>query len=265
MSKTIHTTAILSVLGTAGAAPTSPDPAPPRETITLKLEQIEEVRRTDFTTSSDSGFTMFETPGLELRFAIQAPAGRHIIEVKQPATLDAVDSMGTDLSVLPPSDFGQARYVETVSLWEKPPHELTFRLALPARDAEHFSLTSRMDAITYLDLETGTLILTPQWQPVPAGLFGDAGVRVRAERKRGNVHVAFQPGTVREMIESVTLRQSGTPLGHEGAMWNDLQAGYMFTVGPDASGSDDFTAEVQVRRGLKSLPIRIEIREMPLP
>lgn len=237
--------------------------------IVLTLEQITETRRADLTGDDlGGGFDMFDPPGLELRFAMRTPRGRHVVDVRQPVTLDAFDSEGTDLTAIAPTTFGRLDYVETISEWQDAPHALTFRLALPARAAEHFTLTARMDALTYRETETGTVRPGLTWTPVKGDLFDHENVQVRVERKRGNLQLVFMPGTVRDMIESVELERSGTRLEREGAMWNDLQVAYLFTVDPSAAVGDEdarVVATVGVRKGLATVPIEIDIREHPLP
>lgn len=233
--------------------------------IKLTLEQVKEIRRKDYVKDASSSFG-FDAPGLHLQFAMAAPKGRTIVEVRQPAEVRAVDASGLDLTRLAPSPFGEPKHVETIQEWQKPPHALTFRLALPRRSAASFTLTAKMEAVTYVGLRDATLPAGPEWKEVPAGTVGPAAARVRVQRQRGSLHLVFEPGSAKDHIETVVLRHGETTLERESTMWNDRQVTYMFTAPAEPGAvTTAITAQLKLRQGLGVIPITIDLKDEPLP
>lgn len=234
--------------------------------IKLTLEQVKEIRSKSYVKDVSNNFSMFDTPGLHLQLAIDAPKSRKIVEVRPPSEIVARDSTGLDLSKLPPTPFGEPKHVETIQEWDKPPHALSVRLGLPRRSAETFTLTAKMDALTYSSTKESTIEAGPEAKEVPAGLLGPGTFTVRVKRQQGSVHVVFEPGAAHDFLEKVELLHDGAPLETEGTMWNDKQVAYMFTAAarPGAVGTA-MTAKLTVRQSVGVVPLTIELKDEPLP
>ena len=249
---------ILSV-GRAGA------PEAPAEPITVELEKIKETRTRQVAKTSEEGFGMFDAPGLELRFALRIPEGRRVVSIGQPTSLIAVDDAGADLSKLPKLGWGDPKHVQLISEWEKPPHALDFKLALPTRAAQTFTLSAALEAVTFTETHRHRIEPGRAWMPLEDVFELDELVEVRVEVQAGAIHLAFKPGSVREHVESVVFEVDERPAGLErqGVMWNPQQVSFMFAGAYPKEGR--VTAAIEVRRGLATTPVKIELTEIELP
>ncbi|MCP3904919.1 MAG: hypothetical protein GY715_14940 [Planctomycetes bacterium] len=253
----VTTVAVTMSVATLLAAGFDPAAAPP--SIDLRLEQVKEVRRLDVKPPPAGAMTsMFDEAGLTLRFGLSLPPGRQVIRIEQPESVRAVGSEGTDLSAIAKNVFGRQKFAELIHEWDKPPHALEFKLALPKRSAATFSLTTRLEAVTCRETAPVMIEPTTRATTVP-DLLADAEVSVRIDAQPGSQNLVFKPGTVRDVIEKVELKSGAEFVASQGSMWNDQEVTYMFPGGAAAP------VRLTVRRGLERVPISIDLREQKLP
>jgi hypothetical protein len=251
--------ALLSLLGAAAA-----EPPPGTDPVTVTLEEVIEVRQLALIRRGENDMpSMFDQPKLELRYGIELAEGRKLVDLRQPTSVRASDSSGTDLSKVKPNIFGRHDFVQTIAEWDATPHAFTLTLAPAARSATSFSLATRMDAVTYLDTRTLTVSPTGRWSPLRDEALGDQEVTMRLITERQSTRLAFRPVSVRDLIEKVTLAVGPRQLESEGVMWSGDEVGYMFSGAVKAD--EAVKAQLTLRLGLLVVPVELEIKDQPLP
>lgn len=225
----------------------------------LVLTQIDELRRVEVV-KHDEAFT-FDLPGLELSFEIELPQGRRVVEVQEPASLRATDSTGRDLTQIEENMFGRRQFIHLYHIYGESPKELKFGLALPDRDATSFNISATIDVLTDTGARDATLELGPNWTALDPKLFGGTAVKARLRQGQHDIELELQPGTVRTMIESAQLTGDGVTLDSYSSMWSDAALGYSF----QGRLSSAMKATLKLRKGLKTIPMEIDLKAQPLP
>ena len=109
----------------------------------IVLERINELRRTDIVETGDQ-MSMFDRPGLTLRFGVELPGGRRLVDLKEPARVTAADSTGHDLTMIEKNFIGRRQHVELIQVWNESPREFKFNLTLPDRQARRSTWRRRL-------------------------------------------------------------------------------------------------------------------------
>lgn len=226
----------------------------------IVLKRIDELRRADVTAADDSAF-IIDKPGLELRFAIELPEGRRLVDVKEPGSLVAVDSTGRDLTAVDKNMFGRREYVEVIRVWGKGPKAFELNLALPDRRATTFDLDTTLEVVTDRGSREAVVEVGPDWTPLDAELFCGRKVSARLKQGRNGIQLEFRPGTIRASIEKLQLLGEGEPLDSYSSMWNDAQIAYSF----QGKYEEGMNARLTLRKGLETTAMAIDLQAQPLP
>ncbi len=230
-------------------------------TVTATLTKISEVRQADFEKNKDKNSFDMNPPKLELHFDLTIPKGKTIASVEQPEKITAKDSMNKDLSQVKPQFSSSATFVVLTNVYNESPKAMTLELLPANRSATRFNLDTTFNVLVYEDIKETTITPSTEGTDLDTKLFGDGKISVKLEKTRQGVNLTFVPGTVKNLIESVTLMDGGTKLDSMGSMWNDSSVAYMFS----GDFKSTLKAKVKVRVGSESYPCHIEIKDQPLP
>ncbi|MEO1128445.1 MAG: hypothetical protein AAFX05_01920 [Planctomycetota bacterium] len=253
----ITTAAMLLCVTTLSSAQQSRDAAEPT------LCKAVETRQTEWCEKDDDGFSsMGQRTGLTLTFDLNLPKGMKIASLDQPKRIEATDSEGTDLSEIE-EGFSGREYVELPMSWsDEPTTQFTFNLGLTARRAETFSLRASVPANVYLRTEQVMLDVGSSRSAIDAGALEMNGVTAQMSVDGGMHQVTFQPGTVRDRVEAIELVRGGAVVAEStSSMWSDDSVTYFF----DGDPGDGAEVRITVRRGSKTIPLRIDVKDVELP
>ncbi len=247
------TLAMLALL-TASQAPHPP--------IEPKLTEIIDHRVVTVVTDDD-GFN-FNPPGLNLAFDLDLRPGFQFAAFDhEHVKIEARDSVGTDLTKIE-SGFGQPQHFEVIGTWGEEGmvyDSFTLKLGKARRDATTFSVHATVPAIVFAGIEVHNVRVASKASDLPGSKFGqDARIQMRAES--GMVTVTIRPGTLKDSIEKLELvARDGEPVESISTMWNDQSVQYMFQVETEASAQ----VLISHRKNVHSVPVRVEIKDRPLP
>jgi len=245
------------------ASATAQTPPMSTSTGTLSLNSIRENRTLQVVKPTDDAMMMMgDTPGLLLTFGIALPEGRKLLDLQQPRKVTAKDSTGTDLSAIEPGFSGDREYVDDVASWkDEGVSEITLRLASSARAATTFDVNAEFTASVF----TGTKVLkaspTAEWSDLDPAMFGGRKVQVRINQENDSFGVEFKPDSTKDLIEKLELVSGDSTI--EGNGW--FSDGRSVTFMVDAKPEGPVTANITVRTGVETIPLRIDLKAQALP
>jgi hypothetical protein len=222
-----------------------------------------ETRQAAWCEEQNEGFnSMGQRAGLTLTFDLNLPKGYTIASLNQPTRVKATDSEGTDLSDIE-EGFGGKQYVDLALSWsDEPTRQFIFNLGQTARSAETFSLRASVPANVYQRTEQVTLDVRSTRTSIDEGVLEMPGVTAQMAVDGGMHQVTFSPGTVRDRIEAIELIRGGSVVSESSSsMWSDDSVTYFFDNDP-GQGAE---MRITVRRGSKTIPLRIDVKDIELP
>lgn len=252
--------ACLSLAAAGVSAWTLADRVPPPGAINARPVHLKDLRIANLQPSDSQSQSMFDKPGLVVTLELALPKGKRLIEVEQPTQIAATDSVGTDLTTIPAGFGGDRDFWEMGFGSDLAQGRVKLALASPRRDAATFSVGATATAAVFSGTEQVTLARTGEWTKLDPAKFGVSG-QYRVGTSRGELSVEFKPQTVRDAIESLAFVEGEATFDSNGCMWGMGSATYSFSS--DAPASARLVATVRV--GLEKLPVRIEIKDQPLP
>jgi len=229
--------------------------------VTLRLVRVEETRRTEFV-SKKAKPCGFKKPGLELIYDITLPDGLQLLDIEQPEKITASDSRRHDLTDVEKNFMGVRKYVDFLRSSNRESEEFTLQLALPKRQAKHFSVSTTFDVWGYRELtESVVTVKVEKAVTLDAALFG--GTKVTAVLKSAGIQTQLKltPGTIRRFVEGVTLSDGTNECRINGSVGNDASITYFFNT----KAADTMAATFTIRSGLRRMPCTVALEHEPLP
>lgn len=246
------------------AAPAATESAPDSaKHITPKLLLVRELRELDLRPKNPDSIFMQSGggPGLHLSMSLPLPQGVKVSHVSQPKAMLAADDKGADLSKIEPN-FDDEREWLSVEQWFDDPATLEVSLTMPGRTAETFSAKFDAEITTYSGIEHVDIDLIRKWTPMthPSLAAIKAEYRITS---RGNFEV--RPGAARELIEGVIALGEGledvTESPGHSVSWSDESAEFSVDPAPE----DGQKLRMWVRADVKTIPVRVDIKDQRLP
>jgi hypothetical protein len=246
----------------AGSLAVGASPKPQMPAIEPTLDTVREVRVATLTAPDENAF-VFDTdkPGLTLAFTLTPPSGLTLLDVRQPARIEATDSTGADLTGIEPGFMDEREYVALEQSFGDAPTGFTMRLTPPARGAQSFTLATAFEAVFFAGTSTEEVAVSREWSALPASLTGGESVRIRLGGGASNAQLEMQPGTAKERFEEVILLVGAAELESSGTMWNDDEATFLFSGSSERVTAARFVA----RTGVRTQTVRINLVEQALP
>ncbi|MFG0256511.1 MAG: hypothetical protein ACF8GE_01260 [Phycisphaerales bacterium JB043] len=230
-------------------------------TLRPKLMELRETRSTVFF-EKDTQFSMpQEKPGIVMKFDLDLPEGLTMLSLKQPDELFAQDSTERSLTLIEEGFSGRQEFVEIVTAWDEPPTEFTFTLSSPSRSATRFTVESQFMGVFYEKTQPHTMSVGSEWVTLPAHLSSGQTIKFRAEQGNDSINLHVQPGSAKDLFDNLVMTTSKGDIEHNGTMWNDTQATFWFAG--EFESSMELTMDVRV--GLRELPIYVHLEDQPLP
>ncbi len=255
----------------SSTAPFATQPSTP--SIDATLHRIDEHRTLDLAAelAEEDGmfFMMGNEPGLLLEWRVAIEPGRKLVSVGAVKSLEASDSVGTDLS---PEDVEEALAADPryqFGEFGAEPAEIldtiTLNLGLPQRAAESFSLEAEAEATLHTGTAEVPVEVGDQWQDLPAEHLGDNALRVRINREMGEtMALEFAPtDTAERLLESIRVNVEGDELENSGSMSDFTTITYFFD-GIIEEGQK-VKATLTIRTGLETVLIRFSVKDQILP
>lgn len=203
--------------------------------------------------------------GLTLTYDLNLPEGLRFASFDaKNIKVGATDSAGTDLTAVTEDVFGHRRFVSPVQTWSEQGAQtdgFKLQLASPARIATSFSLTAVIPTQVFNSTEDISFRAATEPSSVPTAALGEGYTVTLAPQKGGQTKLTITPGTAKDMIETISLVSGRTTVKSNGSMWNDLSLTYFF----DAKVKGNALVQVTVRRGLRTIPLMINLQDTPLP
>lgn len=213
----------------------------------------------------DEGNFGFNRTGLTLAYDLALGDGFQFASfVDDEFKFVAVDSEGTDLTDLGETEFGTPPIVEPIMTFEDERtvvKEFKVNLASPARTATTFTVSGTIPANIFASTETIELEIPTLPAEMPESILGP-GVQASMSMMGGNASVIFTPGSLKDVIEEVSLVMPGDAVKETtSSMWNEASVSYFF----DGAAPEGTYVRLKIRRGFQTVPLRVTIVEMPLP
>lgn len=230
--------------------------------LTPKVLLVRELRELDLRPKDDSAIMSGgNSPGLHLSMSLGLPEGSKVSAVTQPKKIRATDNKSTDLTKID-TNFDDEREWLSVEQWFDDPPTLEVSLTIPARTAETFSLAFEADITTYSGIEHTDIDLVRKWTPLEHPSLAPLKAQYRIN-PRGNFEV--RPVAARELIESVIALGEGMedqtePQGHS-VSWDDKTAEFSVDPAPEEGQK----IRIWVRADVKTVPVRVDIKDQKLP
>ena len=203
-----------------------------------------------------------DTPGLLLTFGIALPEGRRLLDLQQPKKVAAKDSAGTDLSDIEQGFSGEREYVRDVASWkDESVSEITLRLASSARAATTFDVSAEFTAGVYTGIKVLKASPTTEWADLDPALFGGRKVQVRINPDKESFGIEFKPDSAKDLIEKLDVVSGGSTSESNG--W--FSDGQSVTFMIDATPAGAVTANITVRTGVETIPLKIDLKGQALP
>lgn len=257
----VLTASVLTSGLAALASATKPMPAQPAS-IRATLTQVRETRVHDIAAPSEDRFVFpNEQPGLFLSFDLNIPEGLTLIDLEQPTRIRAVDSVGSDLTVIEESFMGTKDHVELEQSFGEAPTGFVMTLATPVRSATRFTVEAAMVATLFAQTTEKTLPAPTDWVSLPPDVTGGVDVRIKVDGDDSSANVHVQPGTARDLFEEITLKGAGRELDSMGSMWSDDNATFFF----DGAFKPGMTITFTIRTGLTTMPVNVSLVDATLP
>lgn len=225
-----------------------------------KLVKVQELRRAQLVAAKKGSFD-FHKPGLELTFEIELPKGKQLIDVEQPEQIRASDSMNHDLTNIEDNFMGHKQYVTFMRTFDEPVKEVSVQLGSPGRSATRFNLATTFDVWAYERIEKKSLTLGTSPTKLDPALFGGTQVSARVAATGSHMDVEFTPGTIKQFIEDIKVKDGADEIDNMGAMWNNTALSYSFA----AKAGTNVQVELTLRTGTIKMPCSIAIKDQPLP
>jgi hypothetical protein len=243
------------------ASATKPMPAQ-AASIGATLTQVRETRVHEIAAPSEDDFVFpNEKPGLFLSFDLLIPEGLTLIDLDQPTRIRAVDSVGSDLTVIEESFMGTKDHVELEQSFGEAPTGFVMTLATPIRSATRFTVEANMVATLFARTSEKTMAAPTEWTTLPSDLTGGVEVRVKVDGDDASANVHVKPGTAKELFEEITLQGGGQKLNSMGSMWSDDSATFFF----DGAFAPDMNVAFTIRTGLTTMPVNVSLVDAVLP
>jgi len=243
-----------------GATPRIATGAPNANRAQAKLVKVQELRRAQLVAAKKNSFD-FHKPGLELTFKIELPKGKQLIDVEQPEQIRATDSMNHNLTNIEDNFMGKKQYVTFMRTMDEPIKEVTVHLASPGRSATRFNLATTFDVWAYDRIQENSLTLGASPTKLDPALFGGTQVSAKVVATGNRMQVEFMPGTIKQFIEDIKVKDGSNEIDNMGAMWNNTVLSYSFNAKP----GDNVHVELKVRSGTTKMPCSVAIKDQPLP
>lgn len=244
----------------ASIAPTAPA-TPYAGAPGVVLQSAREVRELQILKPKDDDFQMPRAePGLTLTFSVELKGDAKLLDVRQPKKVVAADSSGRDLSHVKPNFMNEVEWVTVKQTWGEPVDEIEFHLGVSSRKASTFMLDATFDALTYRTTEEITTKPRDTFTTIGHQIDGE-DITVRLVSSGDKPQLEVRPGAARAAIESVTANKGDLSIESNSSMWDDKEATYYL----DMSWSDEVSVVIVLRTGLETTPIRLNLKEHPLP
>lgn len=249
-----------ALAASSGAAPGSA-PAP---SVRPTLTKITDHRINDLA-AEDSNNLGFNRTGLTLTYDLNLPEGLRFASFDtKNIGVGATDSAGTNLTAVTEDVFGHQQFVSPVQTWSEQgaiTKGFELQLASPARIATSFSITAVIPTQVFNSTEDISFRAAKEPTSIPSSAFGAGYTVTLSPQKAGQTNLTITPGTARDMIETISLVTGRKTVESGGSMWNDQSLTYFF----DARVRGHATVQVTVRRGLRTIPLTINLQDTPLP
>jgi len=234
---------------------------PKTDGVTLSFVRVEETRRTEFVSKKAKPYG-FKKPGLELTYELTLPDGMQILDIDQPEEITASDSRRRDLTDIEKSFTGERKYVDLRPMPKGNKPEVTLQLALPKRQAKHFSVSTTFDVWGYREMTESVVRVGTKPVTLDATLFGGTTVTAVLEDRGNHAELKLTPGTIKRFVEGVTLSDGSDDYRSNLSAQNDDKLIYFFS---NTKVADTMTAKFTIRSGLSRMPCTVALENQPLP
>jgi hypothetical protein len=252
-----------SLLGQAGkdAAPLTPMPTAIKEIRETKLEPPKKGGMMSFSSSSS------DKPGLRVTLSVDLPSGSKLLDVTQPKTITAKDSSGTDLTQIEKNFHDEREYLQKDEFGsfddddKKGPAKLTLTLGQPAREAKTFSASCEASAVLGGPVKPITIAPAKDWTAFDSPDLAGLGSKYRLTSEGGQTTLEFQNDKPKSMIENVTVANGSETTKSSG--WMSMNGSLSYTI--SAALTKDSKVQLNVHTGVRTVPIKIDLKDVKLP
>lgn len=264
-TRTITHAACAAIIAAAALAADSREHAPKQaDVISLTLRTVSENRSIEIKPKEEDpeGTMRFSaSTGIEAKFDVMVAEGYEISSIIQPKTIEAKDSAGNDLTQIEESMFDGREYLDLETFFDTP--TVSLKLTNAARAAKTFSAKCETTAIVFQGTETVDVPQSKDWKPIELPSLAGRKIETRFQvDESGSAYIVIRPAkAARNLITHAMPAVEGAEPNGYSISYSDDEIQMQVDPAPEA----DQRIRLWVRKGMKEVPLVVEIKDQPLP